>query len=78
MFDISIDYIESDYNFFQRTLGANLGYPIEYLRMSHSEATEVTRQGLVREYVKADLSYQTLNVKTVEEEPVYTVMSLNK
>ena len=34
------------------------------------------RQGIIREYVMADLYYQTLNVKTVEEEPVYTVMRL--
>ena len=29
---------------------------------------------IIREYLKADLYYQTLNVKTVEEEAVYTVM----
>ena len=61
---------------FQRTLAFNLGLEIEYLRMSNSEdgMTEGIRMDIVRQYVKADLYYQTLNVKTVEEEPVYTVM----
>ena len=62
---------------FQRTLAANLGIEIEYLRMSNSIATEGIKMALTREYVKADLFYQTLNVKTVEEEPVYTVILLS-
>ena len=51
-----------------------MGIEIEYLRMSNSPITEAYRFGIIREYVKADLYYQTLNVKTVEEEPLYTVM----
>ena len=62
------------YIFFQRTLASQLGVGIEYLRLSSSLTTEAYKMGIIREYVKADLYYQTLNVKTVEEEPVYTVM----
>ena len=54
-----------------------MGLPVEYLRMSSSPDTEAYRLAIVREYVKADLYYQTLNVKTVEEEPLYTVMLLD-
>ena len=61
-------------NFFQRTLASQLGVGIEYLRLSNSIMTEGYKEGIIREYVKADLFYQTLNVKTVEEEPVYTVI----
>ena len=60
--------------FFQRTLASQLGIGMEYLRLSSSLTTEAYKMGIIREYVKADLYYQTLNVKTVEEEPVYTVM----
>ena len=41
---------------------------------SSSAATEAYRSDIIREYVKADLYYQTLDVNTVEEEAVYTVM----
>ena len=64
----------SNKSFFQRTLAAKVDTPIEYLRMSNSLITEEIKTILVREYAKADLYYQTLNVKTVEEEPVFTVM----
>ena len=47
---------------------------IDYLRISQSLVTESIKMAITREYVKADLYFQTLNVKTVEEEPVYTVM----
>ena len=50
-----------------------MGVGIEYLRLSNSIMTEGYKEGIIREYVKADLFYQTLNIKTVEEEPVYTV-----
>ena len=58
----------------QRTFAASLGVPIEYLKLSYSDLTEVARQYIVREYVKADVYYQSLNVKIVEEEAVYTVI----
>ena len=48
--------------------------PIDYLKLSHSGMTDEVRQYLVREYVKVNVFYQTLNVKTVEEEAVYTVI----
>ena len=51
-----------------------MDFPIEYLKLSYSEMTEAAKQYLVREYVKVDVYYQTLNVKTVEEEAVYTVI----
>ena len=41
--------------------------------MSHSEEAEAFRIGIVNQYAKADLYYQTLNIKTVEEEAVYNV-----
>ena len=44
--------------------------------MSQSEETEKYRIGLVKQYAKANLYYQTLNVKTVEEEAVYNVKYL--
>ena len=57
----------------QRTLAADLGINIEYLATSTSSVTEKLKLDLMSEYVKVDLYYQTLNVKTVEEEPVYSV-----
>ena len=60
--------------FSQRTLASQLGVGIEYLRLSSSPVTDAYQLGITREYVKADLFYQTLNIKTVEEEPVYTVI----
>ena len=49
-------------------------FEIDYLSMSNSLTTEAIKMAITREYVKADLYFQTLNVKTVEEMPVYTVM----
>ena len=60
----------------KRTLAANLGFPVEYLGISHSEETERYRIGILQQHAKADLYYQTLNVKTVEEEAVYNVKYL--
>ena len=45
--------------------------------MSQSEETEKYRNGLVKQYAKANLYYQTLNIKTVEEEAVYNVKCLS-
>ena len=50
-----------------------MGINIEYLATSTSSVTEKLKLDLMSEYVKVDLYYQTLNVKTVEEEPVYSV-----
>ena len=44
--------------------------------MSQSDLVEAYRIGIVQQYAKADLYYQTLNVKTVEEEAVYNVRKI--